>query len=82
MLTSAKIRKSTRQLSPKVGIVAAAPAAAIIGARKEAMAFTNWPKVRVEASLSPEIRLVTRGLSDVCIMALPMPRSEKAMSIV
>ena len=58
-----------------------APHAARIGARNDAIAFTNWPKVRVEASLSPLIRLDTRGLREVCIMALPMPRSEKEISI-
>ena len=41
----------------------------------------NWPKVSVDARLSPPITVETSGLSDVCINALPMPSNEKAMSI-
>ena len=46
------------------------------------MALTNWPKVRVEASRSLLIRFVTSGLSDVCMMAFPMPSSENEASII
>ena len=51
------------------------------------MAFINCPKVRVEARwLSCDrplsITVATNGLSEVCIKALPMPSSEKAISIV
>ena len=53
----------------------------MIGARNEAMALTNCPNVRVDASLSPPIRLDTSGLSDVCMMALPIPSREKDSSI-
>ena len=58
-----------------------APHAAISGARNEAIALTNCPKVSVDASLLSLIRLVTNGLSDVCMMALPMPSSENESSI-
>ena len=44
------------------------------------MAFTNCPKVSVDARL-PLTTSVTKGFSDVCISALPMPRSEKETSI-
>lgn len=64
-----------------VDIAVVAPQEAIIGARNDAIAFTNWPKVRVEANLDGDMRLLTRGLSEVCIRALPMPKSEKAASI-
>ncbi len=74
--------KRERQPRPKVGRKVVAPQAARIGARNEAIAFTNWPKVRVDASLSPLMRLVTRGLSEVCMTALPIPSSEKAASMV
>ena len=42
----------------------------------------NCPKVSVEARLPPPITVDTSGLSDVCIRALPMPRSEKATSMM
>ena len=51
-----------------------------MGAMKEAMALTNWPNVSVEARLPPRITLSTKGFREVCISALPMPKSEKAMS--
>lgn len=70
-----------RQPSPKVGNTVVAPHAAMTGAKKEAMALTNCPKVRVEASLSLGVRLVTNGLSEVCMMALPMPSKENESSI-
>ena len=41
----------------------------------EAMALTNCPKVSVEARC-PFTSMVTSGLMLVCMMALPMPRSE------
>ena len=46
------------------------------------MALINCPKVSVEARLPPPITVETSGLSDVCISALPIPRSEKAQSIM
>ena len=73
--------KSTRQPSPKAGIDAMAPHMAMYGARNEAIALTNCPKVRVEARLPPCITDDTSGLSDVCIRALPMPSSENDTSI-
>ena len=54
---------------------------AMYGAMKEAMAFTNWPKVMVLASLSPLMILVMSGFSEVCMRALPMPSREKAASM-
>ena len=69
-----------RQLSPKIGAVVVAPHAAMSGAMNEAMALTNCPKVSVEARW-PFTSIVTNGLIDVCIMALPMPRSENEMYI-
>ena len=48
----------------------------------EAMALMNCPKVSVEARLSPLIMLEMSGLSDVCMSALPMPSSEKAVSMM
>ena len=47
----------------------------------DAIAFTNWPKVNVEASLSSSTTLDTSGLREVCIIAFPMPRREKLTSI-
>ena len=58
-----------------------APHMAIYGARKEAMALTNCPKVSVEARFPPRITRDTRGLSEVCISAFPIPSSEKAISM-
>ena len=52
------------------------------GARNEAMALINCPKVSVEARFPPPITVDTSGLSEVCIRALPMPNSEKAQSII
>ena len=58
-----------------------APQEAMSGARKEAMALTNCPKVRLLASLSGLMRSLSSGLSEVCMMALPIPRREKERSI-
>ena len=69
-----------RQLSPKIGAVVVAPHAAMSGAMTEAMALTNCPKVSVEAKW-PLTSIVTNGLIDVCMMALPMPRSENDIYI-
>lgn len=81
-LMTAYITNSARQPSPKVGNAVVAPHAAIIGARKEAMAFTNCPKVSVEASLSPDIRFVTNGFKEVCIIAFPIPSKGNERSII
>ena len=60
-----------------------APHEAMMGARKEAMLLMNWPKVNVLADAPPFITLSTSGLSEVCMMALPIPKREKdRMSIV
>ena len=67
------------QPSPKA--LQLAPQEAMIGAKNEAMALINWPKVSTLDRLPPRTTLLNRGLSEVCIMALPMPKSEKAMSI-
>ena len=64
-----------RQLRPSSGAVVVAPHAAIRGAMNEAIAFTNCPKVSVEAKW-PFTIIVTKGLMLVCITALPMPSSE------
>ena len=48
---------------------------------KEAMALMNCPKVSTAARCPPPITQVTRGLSEVCMRALPMPSNEKAQSI-
>ena len=45
------------------------------------MAFTNCPKVSVEARFLSPSTVETSGLSEVCISVLPMPSSENAMSI-
>ena len=45
------------------------------------MAFTNCPKVRVEARFLPEVTADTIGLSEVCIKAFPIPKSENDTSI-
>ena len=52
------------------------------GAKNEAMALINCPKVSVDARLPPPITVDTSGLSDVCISALPIPSSENAQSII
>ena len=46
------------------------------------MALMNCPKVNVEARLPPPITVDTKGLSDVCISALPIPNKEKATSMI
>ena len=48
---------------------------------KEAIAFTNCPKVSVEARFPPFITVETSGFNEVCISALPIPRSENDTSI-
>ena len=78
--TTKKRRNRMRQLSPKIGAVVVAPHAAMSGAMNEAMALTNCPKVSVEARW-PLTSIVTSGLIDVCMIALPMPRSENEMYI-
>jgi len=75
------IGKSTRQPSPNEGMACTAPQMAIYGARKEAIALTNWPNVSVEARRSGFTILLISGLSDVCMSALPIPRREKEMSM-
>ena len=64
-----------RQPKPKALVVA--PQEAMMGARNEAMLLMNCPKVRVLADAPPFITLSTSGLSDVCMMAFPIPRREK-----
>ena len=73
-------RKRMRQLSPRIGAVVVAPHAAMSGAMNDAMALTNCPKVRVDAKC-PLTSIVTSGLMEVCMMALPMPRSENEIYI-
>ena len=51
-----------------------------MGARKEAILLMNCPKVRVLAEAPPFITLSTNGLSEVCIMAFPIPNKEKESS--
>ena len=43
--------------------------------------MTNCPKVRVEARLPPRITNDTKGLSDVCISAFPIPSKENDTNI-
>ena len=71
---------SMRQPSPKLGIADIAPHMAMYGARNEAMALTNCPKVSVDARL-PFMTIDTMGLSEVCMRVLPMPSSENDTSI-
>lgn len=66
---------------PKEGTAPMAPHMAMYGAMNEAMALTNWPKVRVDARFLPVVTADTSGLSEVCISALPMPRRENEASI-
>jgi hypothetical protein len=54
---------------------------AMYGAKNEAIALMNCPNVSELANLSPLITLATKGLSDVCIRVLPMPKSENAINI-
>ena len=75
--TAMNIGNITRQLSNWT-----APQLATSGAMKEQMAFTNWPKVMVLASLSPETMLATSGLSDTCMIALPIPSRQKEIVMV
>ena len=72
--------KSTRQPNPRLGMVAAAPHEAMIGARKDAMALMNCPKVSVEARWSLTY-IETSGFSEVCMSVLPMPSNENETSI-
>ena len=66
---------------PRDGMACVAPHMAMYGARNEAMAFTNCPKVSELANRSPLTMLESNGLSDVCISALPMPSNENESSI-
>ena len=70
-----------RHPSPKEGILAIAPQAAIYGARNEAIALMNCPKVKVAAKFPPCNTVITNGLIDVCISALPIPSNENDISI-
>ena len=80
MIPNAKnITKRTCQLRPKK--LDDAPHAAMSGAENEAIAFTNCPKVSVDARFLPPVTTETSGFSEVCIRALPMPRSDKATYI-
>ena len=72
--------KSTRHPKPAEGSTCVAPHIAIYGARNEAMAFTNCPKVSVEDRL-PVTMFDTKGFSEVCMRALPIPKSENATNI-
>ena len=63
---------------PKAFVVA--PHEAMMGARNEAMLLMNCPKVNVLAEAPPFITLSTSGFSEVCMMALPIPRREKERS--
>ena len=59
-----------------------APHMARYGARNEAMALTNCPKVSVDARFLSPMMSMASGLMLVCISALPMPSSEKATSMM
>ena len=52
-----------------------------IGAMKDAIALTNWPKVRELARLSPETTHPSSGLRDTCMRVFPIPRKQKETSI-
>jgi hypothetical protein len=52
---------------------------AISGALNDAIAFTNCPKVRELASLSPFTILDNRGFNETCIRVLPIPNKEKVI---
>ena len=54
---------------------------AMYGARNEAIALTNWPKVKELANLSPLMILLNSGFNDVCIRAFPIPNKENEQSI-
>ena len=58
-----------------------APQMAMYGANREAKDLTNWPSVRVEASLSPLTNTVSSGFRDACIKVLPIPRKAKEMTM-
>ena len=62
-------------------MLATAPHIAIYGAINEAIALTNCPKVRVEARCLPDVTTEAKGFSEVCIKALPIPKSENDASI-
>ena len=53
-----------------------------MGARNEAMLLINCPKVRALADAPPFMTVSTSGLSAVCIMAFPIPKSEKERSSI
>ena len=63
-------------------MVATAPHMAMYGAMKEAIAFTNCPKVRVEAKFLPDVTADTKGFKEVCIKAFPIPRRENETSMM
>ena len=44
--------------------------------------MTNCPNVSELANLSPVMMLLSNGLSEVCISALPMPNRENEQSIM
>ena len=74
---SAKIGKRYCQL-PSVP----AANAAMKGPQNDETALTTWPAVSELVSASPLTTLVSSGLSDTCMSALPMPSSEKETIIV
>ena len=55
---------------------------AMIGARNEAIALTNCPKVKVLAKRFPLTIFDKRGFRDTCISVFPMPSSEKEINML
>ena len=54
---------------------------AMTGARNEAIALMNCPRVSTLGCFSWLTRPATRGFNETCIKVLPMPISEKATTI-
>ncbi len=54
----------------------------MMGAKNEAIALKNWPRVRLLANKWPLTTLDNNGFNDTCIMALPIPSKAKEINIM
>ena len=52
------------------------------GAKKEAIALKNWPKVSVLATFSPLTILPINGFKEVCIKVLPIPNKMNEVNMM
>ena len=72
------VRQSVRNTFAREAVITAK---VVKGKEEEAIAFTNCPKVKVEARFLPDVTTETSGFREVCINAFPMPSNENDTSI-